>query len=263
MMKPEKTRLRHSLCLAVLLAPALSHGAVTVTGSLTAPVTDAADQFHLPGATDDVNNIDGTGIAPWDNDASTYIAADKTSQGMTFTTGSNPQGYILSSITIQHALLNNWTDNGTWSDVVAGDSWEFQFGTISGNTKSVLFDTDTATLSGAGFTQLNPPANTGTGTFLTFDLTAEGLAILTANTTYYFEIASQGGDPFFEMNGTKTDGYAGGTAFRGTTSATIDGTYLALAGDHAFHADLSAVPEPSAALLGALGLLGLVRRRRA
>lgn len=244
------------------LACVTTQAAVTITGNLTAPTTDAADQFYLPGATDDVDNIDGTAVSSGDNDAATYIAADRTSQGMTFTTGNNALGYTLGSITIQHVLWNNRLENGTWSEVLTGDSWEFQFGTISGTTKSMLFDTDSATLGSGGFTQLTTPVNNGTGTYLTFDLSGESLAALAANTSYYFEIAPQGGDAFFEMNGTKADGYAGGTAFRGTTGATIDGSYLALAGDHAFHADLTAVPEPSTFALGGLGLAALLIRRR-
>ena len=68
----------------------------------------------------------------------------------------------------------------------------------------------------------------------------------------------------FAMNGTDSGGAAtyyapsvltGGaatTAFRTTTNGTLGGTAFSVVG----------VPEPSAALLGAIGALGLLRRRR-
>ncbi|WP_411847073.1 immunoglobulin domain-containing protein [Roseibacillus persicicus] len=210
---------------------------LTITSSATAPSIDSADQFYLPGAVDDVDNIGGEGAEnSGANDGSTYVAADRTSQGMTFTTGDDPLGYSLSSITIQHVLWETFLGNGTFYTVADRDTFEFQFGSLVDEVKTVIYDTDGAVYTGnelAGF------GDSGTGTFLTFNLSSAEIGTLSPNTTYYFEIASESGDPFMELNGTSTDGYAGGKAFQGSAAATIDETYLALEGDRAFHADLT------------------------
>lgn len=220
-----------------------------VTASATAPATDAADQYYLPGNVDDVDNIDGSPggvpIATSDaNDASTYVAFDRTSQGMTFTTGSDPAGYAIASVTVRHVLWSNYLGNGTYYNIQSGDTFEFEFGSISGGVKTPVFDTDLAGYSGPAWVNPPGPDNIGSGTYFTFDLSAAGIGTLAPNTTYYFEIASGTGDPFFELSGTSADGYAGGNAFRGSTVGAIDGGYVALEGDRAFHVDLAGLSGP-------------------
>ena len=238
-----------------------AHAAVSVTSSLTAPTTSAEDQFYLPGSVEEADTM-GTHANSGANDALTYVANDRTSKGMSFTTGSNAGGYTLSSITVQHILWPTFATNGTFYGVANGNTFDFGFGTISGSTLTPVFTTAAATYSGAG---ISGGGTSGTGTYFTFDLSGEGLATLAPNTTYYFEIASGTGNPFFEMNSTSADGYAGGQAFAGNDASILDADNVVplSSGDFAFHVDLAAVPEPSAALLGGLGILGLLRRRRA
>jgi hypothetical protein len=223
----------------------LIFGDVQVTASATAPATDAYDQSYLPGNVDDVDNIGGTGVSPLDNDASTYASFDRASQGMTFTTGSDPLGYSIQSVTVQMVQVINYLTNGTFYNIQPGDTFEFQFGTVTGGVKTPIFDTNGALYSGTAMVNPAPEANTGAGMYLTFDLATAGIGTLSPNTTYYFEVSSELGGPFFELSGTKVDGYASGTAFRGDTIATIDGNYIELTGDRAFHADLTGLSGPA------------------
>src|SRR5690606_32602046 len=80
---------------------------------------------------------------------------------------------------------------------------------------------------------------------LTFNLSALGIH-LASNTTHYVEIAPLSGEPYFELNSSKTGTYAGGTAFRGDTAGTIGTNVTLLPGDFAFHANLMpAIPSSS------------------
>lgn len=223
---------------------------VPVTASATAPTTDSFDQFYLPGNVDDVDNIDGSpGGVPITfsdtNDASTYVAFDRTSQGMTFTTGSDPLGYTVSSITVRNVQWTNYLDSGTFYNIQNGDTFEFQFGSISGGVKTPLFDTNGAQYTGDALVNAATPNNLGSGQYLTFNLSSAGIGTLAPNTTYYFEITTETGDAFFELSGTTANGYAAGTAFRGDTMAMIDGTYVELTGDRAFHVDLTGLSGPA------------------
>ncbi len=203
---------------------------VLLTSSPDQPATDVFDRFYFPGEVADVDNVTAG------DDAATYIAFDRAAQGMTFTTGSDPLGYSLSSITIQHVI-----SGPTYYDVQPGDTFEFSFGLIEDDAKSVLFQADDVPYLGDPVAGLNVP---GTGRFFTFDLSQAGIGTLDPDTTYYFEITTATGDAFFEWNGTAADGLAGGTAFSGGTVAAIDGSYAAHAGDRAFHVDLAGLSGP-------------------
>lgn len=213
-------------------APAtLTVADITVSASSDSPVTDSFDEFYFPGNVADAANVGGG------QDASTYIAFDRASKGMSFTTGSDPLGYTLNAITIQHVL-----PAPTSSNLQSGDGFEFRFGTLSGTTKTVLYQTKNAGYFGDPIVVGN---NVGTGKFLTFHLAAAGIGTLSPNTVYYFEISTEVGDPYLEWNGTSADGYLKGAAFGGQTVATIDGSFVALVGDRAFLADLTGLSGAS------------------
>ena len=74
-----------------------------------------------------------------------------------------------------------------------------------------------------------------------------------------------GGNMFFETNGTvDPSAYTGGAAYSTGGSGVANLTATGNTGDHVFHLDLQAVPEPStyAMLVGGVGMLTLVRRRK-
>ncbi len=208
--------------------------AAPVTASATGPATDSDDPSCFPGGIVESGTIGGTATAT-DNDESTYAAENRTSKGQTFTTGSNPLGYQFQSFTFQHVAWPALTSPGTTYDIQPGDRWEFQVGTMSGTSKSPLLKYvavyDGAALTGSG--------NSGTGRFLTFNISGLGV-MLAPDTAYYFEIAPLSGDPVFELNSSRTGSYAAGTAFRGNTTGTIGTGVNALTGDFAFHANLEA-----------------------
>lgn len=205
-------------------------GEVVVSNSDSAPEADSSDEFYFPGVVADPDNI-GAG-----DDAFSYIAFDRPSKGMSFTTGSDPMGYALSSITIQGV------SNSTFMDIQPGDLFQFHFGTLTGVTKEILYQTDEAFYAGD---PLQNFGGVGSGIFLTFDLTFAEIGTLEPNTTYYFEITTASGDPFLDWNGTSAEGYAGGVAFGGDTVATITSTYVTMTGDRAFHADLTGLSGPA------------------
>jgi alpha-D-xyloside xylohydrolase len=218
-----------------------------LTGSASQPSTDADDAYYLPTAINDADNIGGSGISTSaGNDEDTYVAADRSSKGQTFTTGSNPAGYDLQSFTIQHVQWPTYLTNGTYYNLQPGDRFEVQIGTLSGTTKSPVY-IGSAVYSGSALANPTSPNNKGSGTYFTFDLSSAEMPTLAPNTVCYFEIAADAGDPYFELNGSRTGTYAGGTAFRGNTGADLGliGTGVnVLAGDRAFHVDLAKVTAP-------------------
>ncbi|RYD61825.1 MAG: LamG domain-containing protein, partial [Verrucomicrobiaceae bacterium] len=157
------------------------------------------------------------------------------SKGQTFTTKSNPLGYFLQSFSFQHVKWPSATPPGTAYDVQPGDQWEFQVGTISGTTKTPMLRY-VAAYDGVAIVN---SGDTGTGRWFTFNLSNVGLQ-LAPNTTYYFEVAPLSGEPFFELNSSRTGSYAGGTAFRGNTAGALGTAVNPLTGDYIFHANLEA-----------------------
>lgn len=216
---------------------------IPVSSSLSAPVADEDDPSFFASNLNDGDNIDGTGIESDDNDESTYVAPDRPSQGQTFTTGPNPGGYTIQAFTFQHVLWPAFLTNGTWYDIQPGDTFKFQFGTVFDTVKTPVHS-GVAQYSGSAITGAG---TSGSGRYLTFDLSGLGLAPLAPNTTYYFEIAPASGGPYFELNGSKTGDYTGGRAFRGN-SGTDDGNIASgvnlLTGDRVFHVDLAKVAAP-------------------
>ena len=71
--------------------------AVTLTLTTTPPEPGIHDVYNFEGAINDDANV-GNG-----NDANTYVAGDRATQGQTFTTGANPSGYVLTDVWIRHA----------------------------------------------------------------------------------------------------------------------------------------------------------------
>jgi len=213
----------------------LGSAQVTVTTSTTAPTVGADDIAQLTN--------DGT----TNNNSSTAIWVDQPGQGQSFTTLGNTFGYSLDSITVYQ---NASSGNGNTGNLV------LNLGTYNAGT-FVATSTYTATTS----------ASVGTPDYVTFTLATP--VVLAANTSYAFDIGSTGAGMVLS-SGTSAS-YTGGTAFSTDpvggatpiTSTSVNGFNREF--DIALTANTAEVPEPStwALMLGGLGMLGFVLRRKA
>lgn len=214
---------------------------IPISVSLTAPVPGGGDRYFLPASgINEANTIGGNGTDSGTNDESTYVAFDRSSKGQTFTTGPDASGYTLDRVTVQHVGWPTFVNNGTFYDIQPGDTFAFQFGSMAGTTKTPI-RTGAARYLGSPMIR---GSESGTGQFLTFDLSGFGLPVLAPNKLYYFELAPKDGAPFLELNSASAAGYSGGTAYRGNTGADlgmIGSGVNPLAGDFVFHTKLSTV----------------------
>lgn len=208
-----------------------------VTANATLPAEGSDDIAHLPTGIAEANTIDGDGANSATNDESTYVSPDRSSKGQTFTTGSQIEGYTLRTFTVQHVDWPGFIPSGTYYDIQTNDTWAIQFGILSGTSKTPI---RTATAKFVS-TPIAGGGTSGTGMFLTFDLTDAVLPRLQPDTTYYIEISPAAGDPYFELNSDGSGGYAGGNAYRGDSADAVNlaSGVNPLSGDFIFHAGLA------------------------
>lgn len=126
----------------------------------------------------------------------------------------------------------------------------------AGNNGS--FDhTYTVTLGTVGDLQTGG-ANNGPFHFIQFDLSSAGIELAAGVHSFSLFGVTDNGEGGYLLGTTHAgNNYAGGAQITGTSGSTSGAT----TGNDNFFA-VTAVPEPSAALLGGLGMLALLRRRR-
>lgn len=266
---------------AALTLAAASRGA-TLAFQAAAPTPGASDVYNLTGGSRDGLNVNNTGTAGQDgslNDAYTYVAADRTTQGQSFTTGSNAGGYTLSAIYLQMVgYTNNGSNraagyNGTYWNTTGGGTLAFRVTQLATTAAAsvTLLDTETYNLTGS---EANNPGNShsdnGLGRWI--KITFSSPITLAANTLYGFDVASTNNtnNRFFEWLGdydstTYTGGGAyNGTVTGGTTGSTSSTSINELGGDRVFLVSMTAVAPSPAALPAGLALMGgvLLGRRR-
>lgn len=253
-----KNKLASYIGAAFTVALAAHSAAATVSlGTATPAVGDGVQNLNFSTSTANNTNVQFVG--------SEYLAGDNVNKlGQSFTTGSNIDGYELSAISVRQVSWGN-------------TSWDYTGGTVNlkvfsmnsvlnGVWSTTQLALESATVAGTGAPTFNatPGAN---AQWLTITL---GTSLeLTANTQYGFMLTASGTggnqEFFMEIDGTSTSSYAGGFAL--TTgdfglTPVWDGNN-GQPSDRAFVASMTAIPEPSAALLGGLGMLVMLRRRRA
>ncbi len=225
-------------CKLHVAAAIVAFFALVSSSHAAAIYVDTGSTTITPGANDQ-SQLSGNGGSV---DGLNYYT-DQHYMGQSFTTGSDPHGYLLTGFSLVFADPN--APNPTFSGAI---------GTVSGNTFTAI-DTESYTTSGT-ITK---------GDWVTF--TPSGTIILVPNTTYAYDLHNTTGT----WDGGETESgnpYTGGQILlvdNGSNSMITfgsTGTY-----DAQFDVHLTAImPEPStiAALLGlaGMGLVGLVIRRR-
>jgi hypothetical protein len=192
-------------------------------------------------------NLDGGAHNGTSNDNYTYVAPWPTpTQGQTFTTGSNPDGYNLSAVTIQIAGYTNNNATGAnrtfWNlDFTNGPVMLFISAMNGRHGADLLFQTTQLfTAGGTGSPGEGASAN-GPGTYVTFHLPFS--VHLKPNTVYAFDIAlGNGNGNRFEWLGTRHNVYAGGSAYHRSWPQAKG--IAELAGDRVFMLDMTAGAAP-------------------
>ncbi|MFM2242637.1 MAG: hypothetical protein RLZ97_1492 [Verrucomicrobiota bacterium] len=255
-------RLILTIASACVALPSQASAASVTLGTSVPTVLDGVQNLNF--STNDATNT-AVAFIP-----SKYVAGDNINAlGQTFTTGANTGGYSLSAISVRQV---SW--GTTFWDYTGGTVTlqVFKLNSFNGSIGSITqLALESATVGGEpdgiGFSSGTPGAN---ALWLTVNLATS--VILDPNTIYGFQIMSDGtggNDRFFmEIDGTNTNSYAGGFALGTGKVSGLPDAVAVWAGndgqpsDRAFVATMTAVPEPSAALLGGLGMLMLCRRRR-
>jgi autotransporter-associated beta strand protein len=208
--------------------------ALTKTGSTTQALSGASSYSGgtvVSGGTLLVNNTTGSATGSGTVNVSTGAAIGGAGiiSGATTVSGSVRPGNSIGTLTVGNDI--------TWN---GGNAWNFELGTASidlaaaniGGTRDLL------DLTGAGSDFLK-----GTGSSWTFDFANSGAV-------GWYKIVDWTGTTSFSAGDFTATNLASGL----TGSFTVDSGTSALY--------LNVVPEPGAALLGGLGLLALLRRRR-
>ncbi len=227
------------LPILTLLHSTLLSPAATLTIISTAPVPGLNDISNFAGAPTDGQNVNNgaTYADGGANDAFTYVAGDRASQGQTFITGGDTNGYTLTTIWLRHVGYTNNTSTTYWAmnsgvTLTVRVTDPAQVGTSGFVVRNETYATTGNEGWGGSFNSAN-----GSGNWLRFTL-ASPLA-LTANKTYGFDVTSATTGAYFEWLGTSNNLFTGGSAYKGNTTGNTDNTLTALTGDRVFVLELT------------------------
>ena len=191
--------------------------ALTLSLGSVSPVPGPYDLYNLAGADMDLHNVYLSGSAPATNgpanDAFTYVANDRTSQGQTFATGNSEGGYLLTDVWVRHAgYLANTTDpntsgsNGTWWEMAGGGGLTLRITRPSqAGMSGFVMSSETYSATGAEGWPTSPTSSVnGDGMWLHLQLASP--VPLATNATYGFDLTSVGNNNiFFEWLGNATN----------------------------------------------------------
>jgi alpha-D-xyloside xylohydrolase len=231
--------------------------AVTLSLGSWWPVPGPCDIYNFSGANMDMYNVYAVGNAPATNgsanDAWTYVANDRPTQGQTFTTGSSPGGYLLTDVWVRHVGYtentidpNTPNSNGTFNQMAAGGALTLRITDPSrtGTPGFVMHSETYATTGNEGWPASALGTLNGDGRWLHFSLTTP--IVLGANTTYGFDLTSvTNNNCFFEWLGDSTNVLASGTAYNGSATGSPDDTLNPLVGDRVFLVQLTPQAHPT------------------
>lgn len=236
------------LSLLALTCATSAHAAVVLDASATVPTTIGASQSTL---VDDATIPGGT--PPGGGTYNSQVYSDNSGPpGQTFTTASSSAtGYYFNSFSFKGAAAGA----ANYGNFAANTTWGIRISSVVGSTLSPL-----VTVTGI----VHPLATAAGDSWYTWTFSGADRLILNQGSIYAFEAYSSAGYLGFDA-ATDPASYAGGNAFNTTSTArTFSNATLVERGyDRTFVANLTAVPEPSAALLGLVGAaLAIGRRRR-
>ncbi len=211
-----------------------------------------------------MNNCFAAGNAPATNgaanDAYTYVAHDRVTQGQTFTTGSMPGGYLLTDIWVRHVGYtantidpNTPGSNGTFWDMASGGGVTLRITSPShaGSAGFVLHSETYAATGTEGWPTSPASSLNGDGMWLHFTLSSP--VSLATNAVYGFDLTSvTNNNVFFEWLGNSTNLFSGGAAYIGSTVGAPDNSMNLLVGNRVFllqlvpqsHPELSVNAQP-------------------
>jgi PEP-CTERM motif len=224
-----------------LLAVSLALG---LTGILHATIISVSSSAPTPG-TDDISQLSSAGYTGANDNppgaGNYYTNGYPDGAGETFTTGSNAGGYDVNSLSLQ--IGDTGSSNTTFT---------FNIFAVTGATTYNTTPIYSETFAHASFSDND---------WITATLTAPPL--LAADTTYAFSL-NLGSQNYLQLAWTASAG-PDGSSLAGFNSGTL--VLPTSASSNAFDVGLTAVttPEPStwALMLGGLGVLAFVVRRRA
>ena len=236
-----------SLCgtgvLALLLSASVAQAAVSITGNYAGATAPTIDNTY--GALEFALNIGGAGLS---RDGIAFTAAGTTPAGSVRTFLSN--GGVGSTIDVVGTSTGaNWST----ASLSGADALFYSIAYVDGNGGYTIGLTDLDPTQSYQLQFLFGDPRTGfpySGRTVTVSDSLANTA--TAILTYG---SSTAGDEFAML----TAVVSGSTSFQFISPVTGTGSGAPLISGLAVHS----IPEPSAALLGGLGLLGLLRRRRA
>lgn len=240
-----------AIAVAIVLAGTARAATVTFSPSNSPPLGGAIIISNLVGHV----GYDGTGSDPGPQsnvDDPKYVANDQPVQGQTFTTGTNPNGYKLTSVSLRHVSYSTFI-------LVPGLNYTIRITRPLSATTLTVIASETAEVSedGSNCDTCNFPSFgnqythvTGTGRYITF--TFDTPVPLAPNTVYGFDVGAadaNGGDigHYWETDGrdstppphgatwTPMDPYPGGNAYNsGLSNGRGDNTMTNKAGDRVF-----------------------------
>jgi hypothetical protein len=227
----------------VVLSLSVSVQAVVITFHTTEPTLGPYDVYNFVGATRDGDNVGTTSIDGATNDATTYVAFDRGSQGQFFVTGDSEPVYQITGFWYQHCGYTENTNQTYWN-LTAGNTLTARvtFPPASG-TEDFIMRSETYTVTGSEENNfgVGPSAN-GTGTWVhaVFDTPVP----VSPGVEYGIDMTAASGG-FYEVLGIKDSAvngnpYPDGTAYVSGAAGVPSDSYTTAPGDRVFIVELIA-----------------------
>jgi hypothetical protein len=241
--------------LAAIMSLSVPVQALTISFHTTEPTPGPHDVYNFVGATKDSDNIGTTSIDGATNDATTYVAFDRGSQGQFFVTGDSAPAYQIIGFWYQQCGYTENTNQTYWN-LTAGNTLTSRvtFPPASG-TEDFVMTSETYTVTGEETNNIGTgPSPNGTGTWIhaVFDTPVP----VGPNTEYGIDMTAANGG-FYEVLGIKDTAangnpYPDGTAYVSGAAGEAGNTYTIAPGDRVFIVELIAekplkasVPNPA------------------